>query len=75
MPIKVWGVRNLNRSLHMDKVYVKFVQWVEWGKASLNQTANIDFEEHFQYTNICDEKDKESANEDDNDDKDQKDQD
>lgn len=35
MPIKVWGLRNLNRSLHMDEVYLKFVQWIDWGKASV----------------------------------------
>ena len=32
-PIKVWGLRNLNRAFHLDKVYVKFVDWIEWGSA------------------------------------------
>lgn len=32
-PIKVWGLRNLNRAFHLDRVYVKFVDWIEWGTA------------------------------------------
>ena len=27
-PIKIWGVKNLNRAFHLDKVYVKFVDWI-----------------------------------------------
>ena len=25
LPIKVWGLRNLNRALHMDEVYLRLV--------------------------------------------------
>ena len=32
-PIKVFGIRNLNRTYHLDRVYVKFVDWIEWGAA------------------------------------------
>ena len=32
-PIKIWGIQNLNRCFHLDKVYVKFVNWAEWGSA------------------------------------------
>jgi len=41
----------------MDEVYVKLVQWVEWGKASTAQTENIDFNEHLQYIENVDEED------------------
>lgn len=33
LPIKIWGIRHLNRCFHLDKVYVKLVNWIEWGKA------------------------------------------
>ena len=33
----------------MDEVVIKFVQWIDWGKASQSQTKNLDFEEHFQF--------------------------
>ena len=48
-PIKVWGLKNLNRSLHMDEVLLRFVQWTDWGKASSKQTDTLDFEEHLQF--------------------------
>ena len=43
--VKVWGIRNLNRCFHLDKVYIKFVNWIDWGNAGLKITKNIDFYE------------------------------
>ena len=40
-PIKVVGLRYLNRAVHLDRVYVKFCDWAQWGvaggKAYLNE--------------------------------------
>ena len=44
-PIKIWGLRNLNRAYHLDRVYVKFVNWIEWGTAGNKLISNIDFNE------------------------------
>lgn len=44
-PIKIWGLRNLNRAYHLDRVYVKFVNWIEWGTAGNKLISNIDFSE------------------------------
>ena len=49
LPIKIWGIRHLNRCMHMDRVYVKFVNWVEWGKASHKTINNVDFGATYQY--------------------------
>jgi len=43
--IKIWGIRNLNRCYHLDKVYVKFVNWIDWGNAGNKITKDIDFDE------------------------------
>lgn len=43
LPIKIWGIRNLNRCWHLDRVYVKLTNWVEWGKAGKKLIENIDF--------------------------------
>lgn len=48
-PIKIWGLRNLNRAYHLDRVYVKFVNWIEWGTAGSKLIANIDFQEHEKF--------------------------
>lgn len=48
-PIKIWGLRHLNRAYHMDRVYVKFVNWIEWGTAGNKLISNIDFEEHLKF--------------------------
>lgn len=48
-PIKIWGIRNLNRCWHLDRVYVKLVNWVEWGKSSNKLIKNIDFEAANKY--------------------------
>ena len=45
LPIKVRGLRHLNRALHLDTVVCKFVSWVCWEKAQLSLTKNIDFGE------------------------------
>jgi hypothetical protein len=42
-PIKVWGIKNLNRCFHLDKVLVKFTNWAEWGTSGLKITQNVDF--------------------------------
>ena len=44
-PVKIWGLRNLNRAYHLDHVYVKFVNWIEWGTAAAKTIRNIDFSE------------------------------
>lgn len=43
--VKVWGIRHLNRCFHLDKVYVRFVNWIDWGKVGTKITNQIDFEE------------------------------
>ena len=43
--IKIWGIRKLNRCYHLDKVYVKFVNWIDWGNAGTKITKDIDFDE------------------------------
>jgi hypothetical protein len=47
--IKVWGLKNLNRTYNMDEVVLKFVQWTDWGKASDKKIANIDFSRHLKF--------------------------
>lgn len=32
--------------MHLDRVYVKLVNWVEWGKAGNKLIQNIDFLQH-----------------------------
>lgn len=44
-PIKIWGIKNLNRAFHLDRVYVKFVDWIQWGNAGKKLLQNIDFDE------------------------------
>jgi hypothetical protein len=51
--VKIWGIKNLNRAYHMDKVYVKFVNWIEWGNAGQKLTKDIDFEEYTKYWLYC----------------------
>lgn len=46
LPIKIFGIRYLNRCHHLDRVYVKFVNWVEWGKAANKTVKTIDFLQH-----------------------------
>ena len=46
-PIKIWGIRHLNRAFHLDRVYVRFVDWIDWGSAGgkvINEQG-FDFEE------------------------------
>lgn len=43
--IKIWGIRNLNRCYHLDKVYIKFVNWIDWGNAGTKIIKDIDFDE------------------------------
>ena len=31
--VKVRGLKNLNRALHLDTVVIKFINWVIWEKA------------------------------------------
>jgi hypothetical protein len=38
-PVKVWGLKNLNRSYEMDEVWLRFIQWTDWGKASDKKIA------------------------------------
>lgn len=40
----------------MDRVYVKFVNWVEWGKAAYKTIKNVDFDEHEKLIHYCTEK-------------------
>lgn len=47
--VKVWGLKNLNRTYQMDEVYVKFIQWTDWGRASDKKLSGIDFEQHLSY--------------------------
>ena len=47
--IKIWGMRHLNRCLHLDRVYVKFVNWVEWGKAGNKLVKDIDWNQAEKY--------------------------
>ena len=35
----------------MDEVYLRFVQWTDWGKASDKKLQGIDFQRHLQYLN------------------------
>jgi hypothetical protein len=51
-PIKIWGVKNLNRCFHMDKVYVKFVDWVEWGTAGSKLIENVNFRDFEEYVDF-----------------------
>lgn len=51
--VKVWGLRNLNRAYHMDKVYIKFTNWIEWGNAGGKLTKDIDFDEYQKYWLYC----------------------
>lgn len=47
--VKVRGLQYLNRAFHLDRVVVKFVNWVIWEKAQAKFTRNIDFEEESSY--------------------------
>ena len=49
LPIKVWGIRHLNRCYHLDKVYVKLVNWIEWGKAGNKMIANVGFDDYDRF--------------------------
>ena len=49
LPIKIWGIRHLNRCMHMDKVYVKMVNWVEWGNAGNKLVSQIDFDQYEKF--------------------------
>ena len=49
LPIKIWGIRHLNRCLHLDKVYVKLVNWVEWGNAGNKMISKIDFDQYEKF--------------------------
>ena len=48
--VKVWGLKNLNRSFSLDEVVVRFVQWCDWGRANDRKLLGIDFDAHKQYT-------------------------
>jgi len=48
-PIKVWGIRHLNRAYHLDKVYVKLVNWIEWGNAGSKMIANVPFDDYDRF--------------------------
>jgi hypothetical protein len=48
-PVKVWGLKNLNRSFNMDEVVIKFVNWTEWGKASDKKIAHLNFSRHLEF--------------------------
>ena len=48
-PIKVWGIRHLNRAYHLDKVYIKLVNWIEWGKAGNKLLANVPFDDYDRF--------------------------
>lgn len=47
--VKVFGIRQLNRVMHLDKVYIKFVDWIYWGNAGPKLTKNIDFNEYDKF--------------------------
>ena len=51
--VKIWGIKNLNRAYHLDKVYVKLVNWIEWGNAGSKLTKDIDFDEYSKYWLYC----------------------
>ena len=51
--VKIWGIKNLNRAYHLDKVYVKLVNWIEWGNSGSKLTKDIDFEEYDKYWVYC----------------------
>jgi len=43
--IKVMGLQNLNRALHLDTVVIKLQNWVCWEPAQNKITKHIDFNE------------------------------
>ena len=45
-PIKVMGIRYLNRAVHLDRVYVKFSDWAQWGVAGEKAYRNEGIEIH-----------------------------
>jgi hypothetical protein len=51
--VKIWGIKNLNRAYHLDKVYIKLVNWIEWGNAGAKLTKDIDFDEYSKYWLYC----------------------
>ena len=51
--VKVFGIRQLNRCYHLDKVYIKFVDWIYWGNAGTKLVKDIDFNEHEKYEALC----------------------
>jgi hypothetical protein len=51
--VKIWGIKNLNRAYHLDKVYIKLVNWIEWGNAGSKLTKDIDFDEYSKYWLYC----------------------
>ena len=51
--VKVFGIRQLNRCYHLDKVYIKFVDWIYWGNAGTKMAKDVDFLELEKYEALC----------------------